>query len=68
MTSLKLKFLFGILFRSYWTTALIFLHFLIIRDRNIPTNPFTILEPRDQIGEFYVAQERRATNFEASKL
>ena len=34
-----------------------------------PTSPFTILEPRDQeIGEFYVAEERRATDFEAQKL
>ena len=34
-----------------------------------PTNPFTMLEPQDQeIGEFYVLQERRATDFEASKL
>ena len=34
-----------------------------------PTSPFTILEPQDQeIGEFYVIQERRATDFEASKL
>ena len=32
-----------------------------------PTNPFTILELSDQeIGEFYVVQERRATDFEAS--
>ena len=34
-----------------------------------PTSPFTILEPRDQEnGEFYVAQERCATDFEAQKL
>ena len=34
-----------------------------------PTNSFTILEPEDQeIGEFYVVQERRATDFEAPKL
>ena len=34
-----------------------------------PTSPFTILEPQDQgIGEFYVAQKRRATDFEAPKL
>ena len=34
-----------------------------------PTRPFTILEPQDQdIGEFYVVQERRTTDFEASKL
>ena len=33
------------------------------------TGPFTILEPRDQgIGEFYVVQERRETDFEAPKL
>ena len=31
-----------------------------------PTNPLTILEPRDQqIGEFYVVQEGWATDFEA---
>ena len=36
---------------------------------HFPTNPFTILEPRDQeIGEFYLVQERRATDFEAPKL
>ena len=30
-------------------------------EQKYPTNPFTILEPRDQeIVEFYVAQERRA--------
>ena len=35
----------------------------------LPTNPFTILEPQDQeIGELYVVQERRATDFEAPKL
>ena len=29
-----------------------------------PTGPFTMLEPQDQeIGEFYVAQKRRATDF-----
>ena len=34
-----------------------------------PTNPLTFLEPRDQeIGEFYVAQEHRATDIEAPKL
>ena len=34
-----------------------------------PTNPSTIVEPEDQeIGEFYVVQEHRATDFEASKL
>ena len=33
------------------------------------TNPFTILESLDQeIGKFYVVQERRATNFEDPKL
>ena len=33
------------------------------------TNTFTISEPRNQeIGEFYVVQERRATDFEAPKL
>ena len=39
-------------------------------DQNfIPRNPFSILEPQDQeIREFYVVQERRATNFEAPKL
>ena len=35
----------------------------------IPTEHFTILEPRDQeIDEFYAVQERRATDFEAQKL
>ena len=34
-----------------------------------PTNPFSILEPQDQeIGEFYVVQERRATDLKAPKL
>ena len=33
-----------------------------------PTNPFNILDPRDQIGESYVVHERRATDFEAQKL
>ena len=34
-----------------------------------PTNPFTILEPEDQgIGEFYVVQARRATDFKAPEL
>ena len=34
-----------------------------------PTSPFTILEPQDQdIVEFYVVQERRATDFKAPKL
>ena len=34
-----------------------------------PTNPFTILEPLDQeIGEFYVVQERHATDLDAPKL
>ena len=35
----------------------------------IPTNHFTILELQDQeIGSFYVAQKRRATDFDAPKL
>ena len=35
----------------------------------LPKNSFTILEPRDQeIDEFYLVQERRATDFEAPKL
>ena len=35
----------------------------------IPTKPFTILDAQDQeIGETYVVQERRATDFEALKL
>ena len=39
------------------------------RARMIPTNPFTILQPQDQeIGELYVAQKHRATDFEAPKL
>ena len=34
-----------------------------------PTDPFTILEPRDQdIGEFYEVHERRKTDFEATNL
>ena len=37
--------------------------------KNYPTNRFTILEPNDQeIGEFYVAKKRRATDFEIPKL
>ena len=37
--------------------------------KEYPTDPFTILEPRDQeIAEFYFVQERRATDFEARKL
>ena len=36
---------------------------------SLPTGPFTIFEPYDQeIGDFYVAQKRRRTDFEASKL
>ena len=36
---------------------------------NFPTNLFPILEPRDQeIDELYVVQDRRATDFEATKL
>ena len=39
------------------------------RGVNSPTNRFTISEPHDQhIGEFYVAQKRHMTNFEAPKL
>ena len=34
-----------------------------------PTNPFPILEPQDQeISEYYVVLECRATDFEAPKL
>ena len=34
-----------------------------------PTNFFTILELRDQgIGEYYLVQARRTTDFEAPKL
>ena len=34
-----------------------------------PTYPFTILEPQDQeIGQIYVAHDRRTTDFEAPKL
>ena len=34
-----------------------------------PTDPFTTSEACNQeIGEFYVAQERRTTDFKASKL
>ena len=41
----------------------------ICTDMYNPTNIFPILEPQDQeIGEFYVVQERRATDFEAPKL
>ena len=37
--------------------------------QQLPKDPFTILEPRDQeIGEFYVVHERRATDFEDPKL
>ena len=33
------------------------------------THPFTVLEPQNQeIGEFYVDQESRSTDFEAPKL
>ena len=33
------------------------------------TDPFTILEPRNQaIGKFYVVQERRVTDFKAQRL
>ena len=36
---------------------------------NNPTNHFAILEPQDQeIGEFHVVHEGRATDFEAPKL
>ena len=38
-------------------------------EKTSPTNPFTVLEPQDQeIGEFYVAQECRVTDFGAPKL
>ena len=34
-----------------------------------PTSPFTILEPQNPwLDEFYVAQERRATDFKDQKL
>ena len=34
--------------------------------RLVPTCPFTIFDPRDQeVGEIYVVQERRTTDFEA---
>ena len=34
-----------------------------------PTDPFTILEPQNQeISEFHVVQEERATDFEDQKL
>ena len=37
--------------------------------KNTPTGPFTKLELQDQeIGEFCVAQERRATDYKASNL
>ena len=36
---------------------------------SFPTNPFTMLELQDkEIVEFYVVQERRATDFEAPEL
>ena len=36
---------------------------------NFPTSLFTVLEPQNPwIDEFYVVQERLATNFKASKL
>ena len=37
--------------------------------QSVPTDPFTMLEPRDQeIGEFYEIQKLRWTDLEASKL
>ena len=37
--------------------------------RSFPTDPFTTLTLQDQeIGEVYVVQERRTTDFEAPKL
>lgn len=44
---------------------------LIIFTRAVssPTGPFTIVEPKDQeIGQFYVFQERWATDFKALTL
>ena len=39
------------------------------QDKKFPTDIFTIPEPQDQeIGEFFVVQERRATDYEAPKL
>ena len=40
-----------------------------ISDIQTPAVPFTISEPQNQeIGEFHGVQERRATDFKASKL
>ena len=39
------------------------------RRLSYPTDTFAISEPHDQeIGDFYVVQERRTTDFEAQKL
>ena len=38
-------------------------------EHNVPTEHFTISEPQYQeIGEFYVVQNRRRTDYEARKL
>ena len=40
-----------------------------LRSYHFPTDPSTILDPQDQeIGDFYVVQERLGPEIEASKL
>ena len=42
--------------------------FQVLQSRN-PTNPFAILEPQNPwIDDFYVVQERHATDFKAPRL
>ena len=44
-------------------------YFCFPRVCRYPIDPFTISKPRDQeIGEFYVVQDRRAPVFDAAKL
>ena len=58
-----------IMFPCYWTFETKEGVAEIIEFLFNPTNLFTILGPHDQeIGEYYVVQERRATDFEAPKL
>ena len=46
---------------SFWTA--------LIPHTTGQTGPFTVLEPQDRgVGNFYVVQESRTTDFEASKL
>ena len=45
------------------------LEVFVVAFHSCPTSLFTILGPQDQeIGEFYVAQARRTTDFETPKL